>query len=203
MLYGHVEDVLQVVTRECLIFPPGERGFDDRHAVEEAQEVWSLDSDGIYLLVAQFNEESSVPAVLLPRDYAEVWERVIPLVSVDVVQFPAFGHGPPRSHPDGFMDIDVFTMSESMVEIHVLLVFASAMLAWVYYGFLACLVAYAYAVVVSQGAVEGVSRVGARTHVMDKHVVTKERHGLFVGKPYDLKCGHSSQEFVHRRHRRR
>ena len=101
------------------------------------------------------------------------------------------------------MDIDVFMMSESIGEIHVLLIFASAMHVWVYYGFRACLVAYTDAVVVSQGAVEGVSRVGARTHVMDKHVVTKERHGLFVGKPYDLKCGHSSQGFVRRRHRRR
>ena len=194
---------LQVATREVFIFPLGERGFDDRHPVEEAQEVGSLDSDGIYLLVAQFNEESSVSAVLLPGDCAEVWERVVPLVSVDVVQFPAFRHGPPRSHPDGLMDIDVFTMSESMVEIHVLLVFASAMLAWVYYGFLACLVAYADAVVVSQGAIEGESRLRARTHVIDKHVVAKERHGFFVRKPDDLKCGHSSQGFGHRRHRRR
>ena len=85
MLYGHVEDVLQVVTRDGKIFPPGELGFDDRHPVEEAQEVGSLDPDGVYLFVAQFNEESSVPAVLLPGDCAEVWERVIPFVSVDMV----------------------------------------------------------------------------------------------------------------------
>lgn len=85
MLYGHVEDVLQVVIRECTIFPLGDRGFDDRHAVEVAQEVGSLYPDGVYLLVAQFNEESSVSAVLLPGDCAEVWERVIPFFSVDVV----------------------------------------------------------------------------------------------------------------------
>ena len=114
-----VQNRLQVAIRKVIIFPLGERGFDDRHAVEEAQEVWSLDSDGVYLSVAQFNEESSVAAVLLPRDCAEVRERVIPLVSVDVVQFPAFGHRPPSSHPDGLMDEDVFMMSESMVEIHV------------------------------------------------------------------------------------
>jgi len=194
---------LQVVTRECTIFPLGDRGFDDRHSVEEAQEVGSLDSDGVDLFVAQFNEESSVSAVLLPGDCAEVWERVVPLVSVDVVQLPSFGHGPLRSHPNGLMDKDVFMISESTVEIHVLLISASATHLWVYHGFRASLVAYADAVVVSQGAVEGVSRLRACTHVMDKHVVTKERHGLFVRKPDDLKCGHSSQGFGHRRHRRR
>ena len=85
MLYGHIEDVLQVATRECMIFPLGERGFDDRHSAEVAQEVGSLYPDGIYPSVAQHSEESSVSAVLLPGDYAEVRERVIPLVSVDVV----------------------------------------------------------------------------------------------------------------------
>ena len=114
-----VQNRLQVVIRECTIFPLGDRGFDDLHPAEEAQEVGSLYPDGVYLLVAQFNEESAVSAVLLPRDCAEVWERVVLLVSVDVVQFPAFGHGPPRSHPNGLMDEDVFMMSESMVEIHV------------------------------------------------------------------------------------
>ena len=198
-----VQNRLQVATRECIIFPRGERGFDDRHPVEVAQEVGSLDADGVDLSVAQFNEESSVSAVPLPGDCAEVRERVIPLVSVDVVQFPAFGHGPPSSHPDGLMDIDVFMISESIGETHVLLIFASATHVWVYYGFRACLVAYADAVVVPHGAIEGESRLRACTHVMDKHVVAKERHGLFVRKPDDLKCGHSSQGFVHRRHRRR
>ena len=76
---------LQVATREVFIFPLGERGFDDRHPVEVAQEVGSLYPDGVDLFVAQFYEESAVSAVLLPRDCAEVRERVIPLVSVDVV----------------------------------------------------------------------------------------------------------------------
>ena len=189
--------------REVPVFPLSERGFDDRHAAEVAQEVGSPDSDGVDPSVAQHSEESSVAAVLLMRDYAEVWERVIPFVSVDVVQLPSFGHGSPRSHPDGLMDIDVFMMSESVVKTHVLLVFAATTQEWVYYGFLACLVADADAVVVKYGAIEGVSRHGARTHVIDKDVVAMERHGVFVGKTYDLKCGHSSQEFGHRRHRRR
>ena len=101
------------------------------------------------------------------------------------------------------MDMDVFMMSESLVEIHVPLIYSAATRAWVYYFFRASLVANAYAVVVSQGAIEGVSRLRACSHVVDKDVVTKERHGVFVWNPDDLKCGHSSQEFGHRRHRRR
>ena len=73
VLDGHIEYFLQVASREVSIFPPGERGFDDRHAVEVAQEVGPLDFDGVYVSVAQHNEESTVSAVLLPGDYAEVW----------------------------------------------------------------------------------------------------------------------------------
>ena len=90
------------------------------------------------------------------------------------------------------MDKDVFMMSESIAETHVPLIFAAATMVWVYNGFLASLVANADAVVVSQGAIEGESRLGARTYVEDRDVVTKERHGLFVGNAYDLKCEHSS-----------
>ena len=99
--------------------------------------------------------------------------------------------------------MDVFMMPESIAETQIPLVFSSATRVWVYNGFLAGLVVYAHAVVVRQGAIEGISRLGARTYVVDRHVVTKERHGLFVGNTYDLKCEHSSQEFVRRRHRRR
>lgn len=166
-LLREIEDSAQLVECKVFIFPLGERGFDDRHPVEVAQEVGSLDSDGVYLSVAQFNEESSVSAVLLPRDRAEVLERVVPLVSVDVVQFPAFGHGPLRSHPDGLMDKDVFLISESMVEIHVPMIYAAATHGWVYYGFLASLVAYAYAVVVVHGAIEGESRLRACADIVD------------------------------------
>ena len=185
------------------IFPPGDRGFDDRHAAEVAQEVGSLDSDWVYVSVAQHHEESTVSAVLFPCDYAEVWERVVPLVSVDVVYLPSFGHLPLISHPNGLMDMDVFMMPESIAETHVPLIFSSATRVWVYNGFLACLVVYAHAVVVRQGAIEGESRLRACTHVVDKDVVTKERYGFFVGNAYDLKCAHSSQGFVRRRHRRR
>lgn len=101
------------------------------------------------------------------------------------------------------MDMDVFMMPESIAETHVPLIFSSATRVWVYYGFLARLVLYAHAVVVRQGAIEGESRFRASSHVVDRDVVTKERRGFFVGKTYDLKGGHSSQEFVRRRHRRR
>lgn len=101
------------------------------------------------------------------------------------------------------MDMDVFVKSESIAETQIPLVFSSATRVWVYNGFLACLVVYAHAVVVRQGAIEGISRFRASSHVVDRDVVAKERHGLFVGKTYDLKGGHSSQGFGHQRRRRR
>ena len=72
-LVGQVDYFPHVDMREVSIFPRGECGFDDRHAVKVAQEVGSLDLDGVYLPVAQHNEESAVSAVQLPGDYAEVW----------------------------------------------------------------------------------------------------------------------------------
>ena len=70
------------------------------------------------------------------------------------------------------MDKDVFMMSESMVESHVLMTSASTAHGWVYNGFLSSLVAYADTVVAKQGAIEGVSRLRACTHVTDSDVVT-------------------------------
>ena len=92
-----------------------------------------------------------------------------------MVEFPSHGHLPLRSHPYGLMDEDVFMMSESMVEIQVLFFVSSATLDWGYNGTHAGLVADADAVVVSQRAIEGESRLRACTHVMDRDVVTKER----------------------------
>ena len=70
---GQVDYFPHVDMREESIFPRGECGFDDRHAVEVAQEVSTFDTDGVNLPVAQHNEESTVSAVPLSGDYAEVW----------------------------------------------------------------------------------------------------------------------------------
>lgn len=72
-LIGIVEDGTKLLFGEVSIFPPGDRGFDDCHAAEVAQEVGSLDFDWVYVPVAQHNEKPTVSAVLLPCDYAEVW----------------------------------------------------------------------------------------------------------------------------------
>lgn len=69
---GQVDYFLHVDMQEVSIFPRGECGFDDRHAVEVSQEVGSFDTGGVNLSVAQHNEESAVSAVQLPGDYAEV-----------------------------------------------------------------------------------------------------------------------------------
>ena len=100
------------------------------------------------------------------------------------------------------MDEDVFMMSESMVEIHVPMISSAATHGWVYYGFLACLVTYAYAVVVKHGAIEGDAGLGACADIAHLDVVTKERR-LGVRLSDDFKTAHNTQEFGHRRHRRR
>ena len=58
--------------QELSIFPRGECGFDDRQAVVLAHEGGAFDTCGAYLPVAPHSEDSSVSAVQLPGDYAEV-----------------------------------------------------------------------------------------------------------------------------------
>ena len=65
-------------------------------------------------------------------------------------------------------------MSESMVEIQVLFFASSAAHVWVYYSTHASLVVYADAVVVSQRAIEGDTRLGARADIAHEHVVKEE-----------------------------
>lgn len=206
-----VQNRLQVVTREGKIFPPGDRGFDDRHPAEEAQQIRPLNGNRVDAFVAQLTQEASVTDIERTGDAAQVFDTVIGCTAVDMVNRHAFWDSPPGSHPDGVCSKDAFFLSERMSKIQVMLLTSGIVQNFTIRGIACTGILHSlssvgkdfYAVCAACGGIEGDAGLGACADVMDKHVVAKERHGLFVRNPFDLKCGHSSQEFVHQRCRRR
>ena len=205
-----IEDRAQHVEGEASIFPHGDRGFDDCHAVEIAQEIRPLNGNRVDAFVAQLTQESPVSDIERTGDAAQVFDTVIGCTAVDMVNRHAFGDSPPGSHPDGVCSKDAFFLSERMSKIQVMLLTSGIVQNFTIRGIACTGILHSlssvgkdfYAVCAACGGIEGDAGLGARTDIAHLDVVAKERR-LFVGNPFDLKCRHSSQGFVHRRHRRR
>ena len=192
------------------VFPRGERGFDDRHAVEEAQEIRPLNGNRVDAFVAQLTQESPVSDIERTGDAAQVFDTVIGCTAVDMVNRHAFGDSPPGSHPDGVCSKDAFFLSERMSKIQVMLLTSGIGQNFTIRGIACTGILHSlssvgkdfYAVCAACGGIEGDAGLGARTDIAHLDVVAKERR-LCVRLSDDFKTAHNTQEFVHRRHRRR
>ena len=119
-LVREVQEDLDVVFREVGIAVIRYDGFERRHAVEIAEEVWSLDVGGLDTMVAQFGEEAAVAAVDGIGDTTEVGKIVIGSTSVDMVDSHS-GRDLPVAPSDinGMGSKDMFTYTETMLELQI------------------------------------------------------------------------------------
>lgn len=176
-----------------------ERLFDLRHACVIAQEVGLVHVGRVETIVSQLAKKTSVACVRLLVDTSQVLNPVVLLGAVDVVDGHAFGDRPAHCHPDGMRDVDMLVMSESVIELHIVLLahnFYCIDLDGLPVGI------DPHAVVLGDGAIERDARFGACADVVDANVIV-EGGRVFVGQPCDREITHSRKGLDSRIHRLR
>ena len=176
------EDGHQVGAIEVVVAPTRDILFDKRHTVEIAQEVRAPDFGGLDTLVAQFSKEAPVAAIDGKGDTTEIADEVVSGTSVDMVDSHTgrdLRDAP--SHIDGMGSKDMFTATESILELQILSIamrvgFSALYRSCVLQHFSTVGIdAHAYYATLAVVGVEGDVILGVRADIGDPHVVKEER----------------------------
>ena len=175
------EDGHQVGAIEVIVAPTRDMLFDKRHAVEIAEEVRAPDFGGINTLVTEFAEEAPVAAIDGKGDTTEIADEVVSGTSVDMVDSHTgrdLRDAP--SHIDGMGSKDMFTATESILELQILSIamrvgFSALYRSCVHQHFSSVGIdAHADNSSASVVDVEGDVILGVRADIGDPHVVNEE-----------------------------